>query len=104
MAPGLDLPALRRDEQPLAASEAQRVLDTDRAVAQSSAQREQGGYLQRPERSIAVGVGDVLPPRRARTRRRDIDRQGLVAGRVLRAQGSLSKDVPFGGGLLSWDS
>ena len=86
VAPGFGLPALIRDEQPLAAAEAQGVLNPDRAVAQRSAQGEQGGHLQCPERPLTVDVSDGLTPCRAQARCRDLARQALGAGSVQGAQ------------------
>ena len=86
VAPGFGLPALVRDEQPLAAAEAQGVFDPHRAVAKGTAQCKQGGHLQCPERPLTVDVGDGLAPRRAQAHRRDLGRQDLGAGSVLGAQ------------------
>ena len=86
MAPGFGLPALIRDEQPLAAAEAQGVLNPDRAVAQRSAQGEQGGHLQCPERPLTVDVSDGLTPCRAQARCRDLARQTPGACSVQSAQ------------------
>ena len=74
-----------RDEQPPRGRKLKGVLNPDRAVAQRSAQGEQGGHLH-AERPLTVDVSDGLTPCRAQARCRDLARQGSGAGSVQGAQ------------------
>ena len=78
----LGLPALLGQEQPLAATKAQRVFDPDRAVAHRPAQSEQGGYFQCPEGTLAVRVGDGCVPSGSQSWGREFAGKSLDAAGV----------------------